>query len=145
MDPEIPDQMRLGYHGETRGKIEGGVFIGSEVCLSHSRELAEDYSEGEGEVYLVKYTGKNPLILDTPEAFSEAWEASGAGRVKGNFHPDQTGQFAAWARDNCYDAVVIPEAAFEGELGYEMVAGTVGEPQTMVLYPELALILERCT
>jgi hypothetical protein len=142
MDSQIPDQMRSGYHGETKGRIDGGLFVGTEVYLSHSRDLAENYSEGEGKVYLVKYTGKNPLILDTSDAFSEAWKASGAGQVKGKFHPDQTREFAGWARRNGYDAIIIPESAFEGELGYEMVGGTVGEPQTIVLYPELTRILE---
>ena len=84
--------------------------------------------------------GVKPLLLDTPEKFAAAWEASGANNVKGNFHPDQTSVFAIWARSEGYDHIVIPTSAFCDELGYREVAGRVGEPQTIVLYPHLARI-----
>ena len=56
-----------------------------------------------------------------------AWEASGADKVKGDFHPDQTGAFARWARNEGYDYKVIPDTAFHGDLGYGEVASRVGK------------------
>ena len=85
--------------------------------------------------------GVKPLLLDTPEKFVAAWEASGADNVRGNFHPDQTGAFAQWARNQGYDSIVIPDTAFFGDLGYTEVSSRIGEPQTIVLYPPLCRII----
>ena len=52
--------------------------------------MAEVFAEEGGKVFLVEQSGVKPMLLDTPEKFVAAWEASGADSVEGDFHPDQT-------------------------------------------------------
>lgn len=129
---------RIGYHGGTAAEINSGIFF-----IAHDRSLAEEYASDTagGRVVKVEDRSVNPLVLDTPEKFIDAWRKSGADKVEGNFHPNQTRVFGDWARHSGYDAIVIPESAFEGELGYEEVGGTVGEPQTIILDPKVANIV----
>lgn len=139
------------WHGTTKGAIPGGGFSGSEVYLAHDRELADAYGDTPGsQVLEVQDLSERPLILDTPEKFRAAWEESGAGEVGGNFHPNQTSAFAAWARGKGYDAVDIPSSAFEQDTGdaeadYQAYrrgpAGYFGDPQTIILDPAKARIV----
>jgi hypothetical protein len=40
-------------------------------------------------------------------------------------------------------AIVVPQSAFEGDLGYDLVAGTLGEPQTLILARDAMRIVAR--
>ncbi|GEM_PF-2765979 len=131
---------KIRYHGITGGKIIGDVRVPFYLC--HDRGLAEAYAENGG-VLIFEDLSERPLILDTPEKFVGAWQSSGADDVEGPFHPNRTRVFADWARSRGYDSIVVPDSAFEGELGYVEVAGRVGEPQTIVLVAEaVRLVLE---
>lgn len=126
---------RKVFHGVTQNEIEASTFGQGKdmVFLAHDWSLAETYADESGLVFDVEDLSVNPLILATPEEFRDAWIGSGAHKNGGKFHPDCTGKLAEWARAKGHDAIVIPSSAFEGELGYEWAAGTVGEPQTIVL------------
>lgn len=129
---------RVVWHGLTDGMPLDGFGIGRrEVFLAHDIELARVYAADgpDGIIIQVEDLSRNPLSLAMGEAFRDAWLASGAGDVAGSFHPDATGAFSEWARAMGHDAIVIPSSAFEGEIGFDWVSGTVGEPQTIVLDP----------
>lgn len=120
---------RVFYHGLTNGPIEGQVR--TPFFAAHDKKLAVDYG-GENVVKIIDMS-VNPLVLDTPEKCVKAWESGSASG--GVFHPDQTSRFCSWAKGLGFDSIVIPQSAFEGELGYKEVAGRWGEPQTIFLDP----------
>lgn len=129
-----------GFHGLTDGEIVG-AFNKPEMFVAYDRELAASYAECEGgRIVVVNYEASSPLILETPEQCVEAFRESGIDRapVTWRWHPDTTHLFAEWARRRGYDAVCLPASAFVGELGYEWVAGTFGEPQMILLEPARA-------
>lgn len=124
-----------GFHGLTGGEI-AGAFSKPEMFVAYDRDLAVSYAGG-GAVIAVTYEARNPLVLETPEQCIEAFRESGIDRapMTQRWHPDTTHIFAEWARRRGHDAVCLPESAFAGELGYEWVAGTFGEPQMILLEP----------
>ena len=124
------------YHGETKGEIKGQLV--TPFFAAHDKGVATTYSENGAVVRAIRDVSRKPLVLDTPEKFVEAWEASGADKAEGPFHPNKTSALAAWARAQGHDAIVVPQSAFEGELGYEVVGGTLGEAQTIILDPAAA-------
>lgn len=128
----------IGYHGETRGSIEG-EFNKPTMFVGLDRDLAYEYAEG-GRVHDIEFDANNPLVLDTPEKVELAWDESKALDKPGRFHPDKTEAFAEWARSHGHDAVVIPQSAFEGDLGYEISTGTWGEPQALLLRPDKVVV-----
>lgn len=130
----------VGFHGLTGGEI-AGAFNKPELFVAYDLALAVSYAGG-GAVVAVAYEASNPLVLETPEQCVEAFRASGIDRapLTQRWHPDTTHIFAEWARRRGYDAVCLPESAFAGELGYEWVAGTFGEPQMILLQPARAKI-----
>lgn len=103
---------KIKYHAKMQGRIVGDIRL--PFFLSHDRELAEMYA-AEDAVPAFQDLSKRPLTLDTPEKFVEAWQASGADNVNGDFHPNQMHAFAEWVRPQGHDAVVIPTSAFEGD------------------------------
>jgi hypothetical protein len=111
--------------------------------LAHERDLAESYADEGLDVLEVRDLSTNPLILDTAEKFQDAWLDSGAGDLPGPFHPTRTNAFGDWARAKGYDSIVVTRSAFDGELGFEVCAGTIGEPQTFVLRPDAIEIVGR--
>jgi hypothetical protein len=132
------------YHGVGEEDITGGLRV--PFWLAYDRDLAEAYSD-TGEVFEFEENAKNPLVLDTPEKIKGAWE-----EVKktpgypeyGEFDPDFPNtnyRFAEWAQKQGYDAVYIPEGAFQGEIGHEWAAGTFGEPQVIVLDPSIVKLV----
>jgi hypothetical protein len=130
-----------GYHGETGDGVPATGFTRGPVFLAYDRDLADAYAETG--VLEVTYESARPLVLDTPTAFVAAWRASGADALDGPFHPTCTHAFAAWAVGQGYDAVCIPESAFDGEDGYAEVGGRVGDPQMLLLVPQRAVIVAR--
>ena len=136
-----------GFHG-TPVKIPIEAFTFPEVYLAHDYDLADAYADG-GQILVVENLGTKPLMLDTPEKFRDAWIASRVDEIEGPFSRI-VAAFSAWARDEGYDHVVIPAGAFdegadpwthERQKLWELVAGTVGDPQTIILDPELARIV----
>ena len=131
--------MRLtGYHGLTMGDAITGAWRSGEMYVAYDRSLASDVAIG-GKVYAVAYEARYPLVLDTPAAFIAVWVGCGADAVPRSFD-DQKALLFAYARARGYDAVCIPASAFEGEMGYEWVAGTFGEPQMLLLEPKRAVL-----
>lgn len=128
------------YHGITKGPIKGSPKV--PFFVAHDKSLAESYGASSGKVVKVLNTATNPLVLDTPEKAIRAWHESGIGPSQERFHPNLTGRFCAWAKALGHDAVVIPQSAFEGELGYKQVAGRWGEPQTIFLDPSAFRLVE---
>jgi hypothetical protein len=130
----IRDQCRFAgrvlYHGLTNGPIKQPIR--TPFFVAHDEELAKEYGEN---VVKVVDTSKNPLILDTPDKCVRAWNESGASSAEGSFHPDRTSRVCDWAKSLGHDSVVIPQSAFDGELGYKEVSGRWGEPQTIFLDP----------
>lgn len=126
----MPGDVILGYHGVDKNGIVGEIK--TPFFLAYDKELGAAYAERE-KVLTFEVTPSKPLSLETAELFWSAWLNSGAESVQGRFHPDQTHAFANWAKSQGYDAILIPESAFDGERGYELVAGRVGEPQMIVL------------
>jgi len=124
-------QDQVLYHGITKGPIKGRPKV--PFFVAHDVGLAESYGSASGKVVKVLNKATNPLVLDTPEKAIKAWNESGIGASQERFHPNLTGRFCAWAKTLGHDAVVIPQSAFDGELGYEQVAGRWGEPQTIFL------------
>lgn len=129
------------YHGVTCASVPATGFAGPEVYLALAPGLADAYADESGVVLACEYTGRNALVLNTPEAFVQAWQASGADTAEGPFHPTKTGTFTRWARAQGYDAVLVPESAFDGEDGYYEVGGRLGDPQLIVLGPALVRVV----
>ena len=149
-----------GKHGVSHGPIVGAfknrdLYIGPE-------HVAGAYAEESGVVHDVEFKAKNALVLDTAEKAIAAWEASGVDQSGATrFHGGGEGwgdHFAQWAREQGYDAVEITPAAFfesdkhpgepdpdvdwtdDVQKQWEFVAGTWGEPQTIILDPARAKI-----
>ena len=97
--------------------------------------MARAYGDDENARILeVEVQAENPLVVESAEQFLEIWQQSGCKTLEAaNFHPETTSHFCAWVRAQGYDAVVLPEQIFEGDLGFELCAGTFGEPQAIVL------------
>ena len=131
---------RIVWHGLTRGEPDVVFGVGrKEVFLAHDRSLAElyagDSSDSSPTILEVEDLSVNPLVLATGEDYRDAWLTSGADKCEGRFHPDVTAVFAQWARLRGHDAIVVPASAFECEIGYTWAAGTIGDPQTIILDP----------
>jgi len=124
------------WHGLSKSAVFEGTFRTEFVCLARDRDLAMFYADDDEERLLaVTVRAANPLVLDTPEAFRDAWLESGAQDATGGFWheggPHRT--FLRWAAARGHDVVDVPESAFEGDVGYEWAVGTVGDPQVAVL------------
>ncbi len=127
-----------GYHGLTNSNAITGDWRNGEMYVAYGRSLAKDVAIG-GAVYAVTYEAHTPVVLDTASRFLDVWMDCGASEEPASF-PDQKELLFAWARDHGHDAVCIPASAFAGELGYEWVAGTFGEPQWIALEPGRAVL-----
>lgn len=112
------------------------------LYLAPNRDYADEWSADEtepGAVYWVDYDADNPLVVTDAAEFRKLWEASGASEATGSFHPNATGRFADHLRGLGYDAVVLTPEAFEGDgEDWEVIAGTFGDPQTIILNPKRA-------
>ncbi len=125
-----PTSEITGWHGGDNP----GERAGSEVYVALNKGVAEEYARDHGgRAHSVSYQPRNALVLDTPKKVQNAWDRSGALKVEGPFHPNTTGAFSTWAREQGHDAVVIPPSAFEGDDGWEISGGTWGEPQAIIL------------
>jgi len=127
-----------GYHGLTMGDAITGAWHSGEMYVAYDRSLASDVAIN-GVVYAVTYEARHLLVLDTASRFLDVWMDCGASEEPESFD-DQKSLLFAYARARGYDAVCIPASAFEGEDGYEWVAGTFGEPQMLLLEPERAVL-----
>lgn len=160
--PTLPDPQPLlirAFHGATEGPIVG-PFAKGEMYVG-PRRIADAYADPGEPVYEVRYQARAALILATAEQVGAAWELSGALTVQTDFHrrdgqPGQGGLLCAFARGLGYDAVHVPASAFyEDEVGdtlrdiewtdeiqelWETVAGTWGDPQSILLDPARAEI-----
>jgi hypothetical protein len=131
------------WHGLTNTEafsdVFEGEFHGDFVCITTDREVALSYAEGdEAKLYRVEVAPLDPLVIDTPEAFIELWNRmleSHAGApatvfwgADGHFN-----RFCAMLKSRGHDFVDFREGAFEGDLGYEWVSGTIGDVQSTVL------------
>lgn len=143
--------MRLsGWHGEARGTI-AGAFASPELYVALEPSLAEDYADGTGRVLRVTFDAVRPLVLTDPASAADAIRASDMLSASGKFHgssvTNSSHAFAEWARAQGYDAVVFEPACFEqadasdsAYADWDMVAGTFGDPQLIILEPARAEI-----
>lgn len=136
--PENTTTLR-GWHGRTDALSPNDVH---DLYLSPGREHAEDYAYPDGVLYEVTYEAANPLHLRTAKEFRAVWEESGADRAEGRFHPQVTSVFTAHLRALGHDAVVVHPSVFDDpdadHADWEVAAGTLGDPQTIVLHPTAA-------
>lgn len=129
-----------GFHGLTHGDFFGRPRF--PLYLAYARDLAEAYADGDDGCAVVEVRAQllNPLVLDSPTAFSDAIIKSRCvSDPHPNWHPSATGQFCAWASEQGYDSVLIPpEAGFDSleQEEWELASGTFGEPQVILLSPK---------
>jgi len=125
-----------GYHGLTASSAIVGDWWHREVYVAYTHDFALDVSR-DGVVYAVEYEARKPLILARPQDFISAWIQAGANERMMGF-ATQKRLFTDWARRLGFDAICLPPSTFEGELGYDWVAGIFGEPQMILLDPARA-------
>lgn len=135
----------VGWHGKTKDEplipeADRPLFIGPEW-------LAASYAEGHEQIQPVEFEARNALVIETAEEFRDLWTTAGVDADDLPLHgpPDVDSKWRRVTRlvkSEGFDAIHIAESAFTGELGYEWVAGTVGEPQTVLLDPNKVVVGE---
>lgn len=132
-----------GWHGETRGEVVGAFR--SDVYVALDLDLAESYAEGRP-VLEVEYDARNPYVVADGADLDRLLTDSAALDAE-NWHPAGTGRVARLLRERGYDALVIRQETFDAadQAGWEVLAGTYGEPQAVLLDPERARVVARST
>lgn len=135
-----------GWHGRSDGRHPTET---RDLYVAPNQDYADEWAGDTGAVHQVTYQAKNALVLRTPQEFKAAWEASGADQATGSFHPDTTSRFTDWARGQGYDAIELQPSMFdtdaisnpdEQQALWEMIRGTYGDPQSIILNPRDAQV-----
>lgn len=132
------DHFLRGFHGGRMNRSElRSLYIAD-------REVAEAYAGGPG-LHEVEYESKNPLVLHDGSQVRDLVQSTAAeAEVRGpQWHPHHTSAIEDHVRQRGHDALVIHPDAFREDQpheDWEAVAGTFGEPQTVILDPSRAKV-----